>query len=346
MHLMHNNTLTMHLVFAGLVFSILLSSVPSKAQELDNYDSLIADYAALDSLLLLELENDSSSLFSILEEILNEDYLKSQLAIRLGYTSDITNAGRNFGIQQFGLNAGASFYHKSGIYADISGFYNSNQNPKYNTTITTLGYMGMFSPKWNYYLSYDHIFYSKAEDPDFVVTYPLTNSLNISSNYLVKGINLGIDYSFLFGEETAHRARLNLGYYLLFTKVGFLDRISFNPNLSMLTGNAIVTSTIFNREIARANSEELMNRIGRRQFFYLYRNDRELLKALLSDVETKNVFGIMNYSVFIPVSFSVKKTTLLLNYSLNFPVALPGEEGLDTSPNSYFTATLLFTFSL
>ena len=317
-----------------------------QAQEMDKYDSLLADYTALDSMLLNEMENDSSSLLSILEDIMNEDYLKSQLTLRVGYTSDITNAGRNFGVQQFGLNAGAAYYHKSGVFVDVAGYYNSDQDPKYNTTITSLGYMGLFTPKWNYYLSYDHFFYSQPKDTNLAIDYPLTNALNSSTNFLIKGLNLGLDYSFMFGKETAHRSRLNLSYSFAIKNAGLIDRIGFNPNLSMLAGNANVTTTVFNREIAQANSRELIYKIGRARYYYLLKNNPELLKSLLSEEQTKNTFGIMNYSILVPITFRIKKSTLLLNYTLNFPVALPGESSLDTSPNSYFSATYLFTFSL
>ena len=346
MHFMHNNSTKKHLAFLSLVFSILFTHIPALAQEAGKYDSLLADYETLDSLLLAEIENDSSSLLSILEDIMNEDYLKSLLTFKVGYNSDIANAGRNFGIQQFGLNAGIAFYHKSGIFADLAGYYNSDQDPNYNTTIASFGYMGMFNPKWNYYLSYDHFFYNQPQDPDYVVSYPLTNSLNASTNFLIKGINLGVDYAFMFGDETAHRTRLNLSYYLTFKTAGFIDRINFNPNLSMLAGNANVTSIVFNQEIAKANSAELISKIGWMRFRYLLNNNPEVLKDLLSEEQTNNTFGIMNYSIFVPVSFNINQTTLLLNYSLNFPVALPGEQDLDTTPNSYFSATLLFTFSL
>lgn len=345
-HVIHKNSTRIHLAFLSLVFSVFIVSIPLHAQDLDDYDSLLADYATLDSLLLAELENNSSSLMSILEDILNEDYLKSQLIFRAGYTSNITNAGRNFGTQQYGLNAGVAFYHKSGLFADVSGYYNSDQDPKYNTTVTSAGFMGLFGPKWNYYLSYDHFFYRAPQNVDYLINYPLTNSINASTNLLIGGINLGADYSFMFGDETAHRTRLNLSYYLSFRKVGFIDRINFNPNLSVLAGNANVTTIVFSQEIARENSTDLIHDIGIMRYRYLYNNDRDQLKTLLSEEQTSNAFGIMNYSIFIPVSFSIKKTTLLLNYSLNFPVALPGETNFDTTPNSYFSATLLFTISL
>jgi hypothetical protein len=328
-------------VFLALIFPQL-----SEAQELDNYDSLLADYATFDSLLIAEILNDSSSLLSIIDDIINEDYLKSQITLRAGYTSDITNAGRNFGVQQFGLNAAVSFYHKTGLYADVAGFYNSDQNPSYSTTIAALGYMGIIKPFWNYYISYDHFFYTQPQDSDYVVTYPLTNSLNTSTNFMIKDLNLGADYSFMFGEETAHRVRLNISYTFDKEKLWVFDRIAFHPNLSVLAGNANVTTTIFTQEIAQASRRDLIQQIGRKRFNELYQSNPDLLKRMLSTTETKNIFGIMNYSILAPISFRLKKSTLLLNYTLNFPVALRGEQDFDTSPNSYFSATYLFTFSL
>jgi hypothetical protein len=335
-----------HLIRMGLVFSFLCSSSFLQAQEMDDFDSLAAEYALLDSLLLDEIGDDSSALFSLIEDLIDENYLKSQFTLRAGYTSNITNAGRNFGVSQYGLNAGVAFYHKSGLYADLAGFYNSDQVPKYNTTILALGYMGLIGKRWNYFVSYDRFMYHQSDEDELIIEYPLKNSLNASINYNIGGFTLGTDYSFMFGEETSHRVRLNLGYSYWTKKVWIFDNIGFNPNLSVLAGNQNITSIVFNQEIARENSRDLIRQIGRRRYLDLYQNNRNLLILLLSEEQTNNVFGIMNYSIFVPVTFRMKQTTLMLNYSLNFPVALPGEEGLDTSPNSYVSATLLFNIPL
>jgi hypothetical protein len=338
-----------HLIHMGWVFLLFLSPGNLSAQEteeFDELDSLMAEYALLDSLLLQEIGSDSSELFSLIEDLINEDYLKSQFTIRAGYTSNITNAGRNFGVSQYGLNAGVAFYHKSGLYADVAGFYNSDQEPKYNTTILALGYMGLIGKNWNYFVSYDRFIYNQSKQEDLIVEYPLTNSVNASINYNFKGFVLGTDYSFMFGDELSHRLRLNLGYSYYTKKVWIFDNIGFNPNVSMLAGNQNITSIVFNQEIALENSRDLIRQIGRRRYLDLYENNRNLLIFLLSEEQTNNVFGIMNYSVFVPITFRVKNTTLMLNYSLNFPVALPGEEGLDTTPNNYVSATLLYSIPL
>lgn len=303
-----------------------------------NYDSLLTDYLYFDSLLLDELTSDSASFFSLLESLGSENYLKSMFTLRAGYSGQVTNAGRTIGINQYGFNAGVSYYHKSGVYADVSGYWNSDQIPNYSTTITDIGYMGNFEPSWSYWASYTHYFYAGSASDSTV--YPFTNALNASSNYYIKKFSVGVDYSFTFGIETAHRIRINTGYSFITNKKWWImDRISFTPNLSMLMGNANVVSWQTNL----AKQQELIKRIGWRRYRYLQINEPDKLAAFLTTQVETNTFGVMNYSLFLPLTFTMGKFSLMANYTLNLPVALPGET-LDTTVNNYFSTTLLFTF--
>lgn len=303
-----------------------------------SYDSLLNDYLLFDSLLLDELTSDSTSFFQLLDDLMEENYVKSALNVRIGYSGQVSNAGRTIGIDQYGFNAGVSYYHKSGIFADVSGYWNSEQIPNYNTTIAGLGYMGNFTPNWSYWASYEHYFFTTSDNEASVVL-PFNNALNASTLYYLKKFSLGLDYSFTFGDETAHRIRTNAGYNFTFKNVGFIDRIGINPNISMLLGNANVVSWVL--DINR--TKDLIRQLGWRRFRYLKNNNPEILEAMLASPVNENVFGIMNYSLFIPISLSVKKTTLMVNYTLNIPVALPGET-LDTSLNNYVSASLMYTF--
>lgn len=316
-----------------------------KAQDLTDmdttsvlYDSLLNDYLLFDSLLLNELTADSSSFLQLLEDLASEKYVKSSFNIRAGYSGQVANAGRTIGIDQYGFSAGVSYYHKSGIFADVTGLWNSEQIPNYYTVIAGLGYMGNFTKNWSYWAGYEHYFYSTS-DNDSSIPLPFDNALNASTTYYLKKFSLGADYSFTFGEETAHRVRANLGYNLAFNDVGFFDRISINPNISMLMGNAnVITWTL---DINR--TKDLISQIGWRRFRFLKENYPELLASYLASPVDENVFGIMNYSLFVPVSVTIKKMTLMVNYTLNLPVALPGET-LDTSLNNYVSATIMYTF--
>ena len=302
------------------------------------YDSLLNEYLLFDSLLLDELTSDSTSFFQLLDDLMEERYLKSAFNLRIGYSGQVSNAGRTIGIDQYGFNVGASFYHKSGIFADAAGFWNSDQVPTYSTAIVGIGYMGNFTKNWSFWTSYEHYFFSEITDESGIIS-PFNNALNASTVYYLKKLSFGLDYSFTFGDETAHRIRFNWGYNYSKTNLWIFDRIGINPNISMLLGNSNVVSWVI--DIQRTKS--LINKIGLRRFRYLKNNYPDELESVLSSPVDNNEFGIMNYSLFIPVTFTVKKTSLMLNYTLNLPVELPGEE-LDTSLNNYVSATFMYTF--
>lgn len=328
-----------------------------------NYDSLLNYYLKSDSVLLdeleLELAMDSLDIYDLMDSILEADYSFSQLSLRIGYTSNITYAGRNFGMEQHGFGTGASYYHKTGLFADISGFWNSDVQPNYNPTITTLGYMGNLTNKWTYTLSYDHFFYNTSASDDELIYYPLTSALNVSTYLELGKFTLAGDYSYMFGEKTAHRMRGSLMYTFSKKNWGFIDRFVFLPSASVLFGNSdIYHVTTLYPEMnfdTRYDIRQLMfDDYGEPLIRYLWRNDRsryfeleqdtyENYKEELSDysITAENVFGLMNYSLSAPFYFYINNFTVALSYHYNIPVALPGEE-LSLTPNSYAGATLIY----
>jgi len=340
-----------------------LLSFNSYAQKSD-YDSLLNYYLKSDSILLdqleFELAGDSLNIFDLIDSLLKNDYRYSQLSLRMGYTSNITYAGRNFGIQQHGLGIGVSYYHKTGIFADVSGYWNSEIKPNYNPTITSLGYMGNITNKWTYTLSYDHFFYNYSKDTEEeLIYYPITNSINVSNYYEIGKITIAGDYSFLFGEEQAHRLRGSILYRVSKNKWGFIDRFVFLPSASVLLGNSDIykISPIYpERNLqTRYDIRQIMFReYGEKRITYLWRNQRdkylELEKMVyknyrdeLTDfiILSNNVFGVMNYSFSAPFYFYINNFTLALSYHYNIPVALPGEE-LPLKTNSFFGATIIY----
>lgn len=323
--------------FCSLPYSSVIAQQDSTEIISSDYDSLLLDYLYFDSLLLDELTSDSASFLQLLDNLMDEKYIKSAFSTRIGYSGQITNAGRTIGINQFGFNAGVSYYHKSGVFADVSGYWNSDQIPNYTTTIIDLGYMGNFTPNWSYWASFNHYFFSKTDNN--TITNPFTNAINASTNYYIKKLSFGIDYSYSFGEETAHRIRLNTSYNLSKSNWWIFDRVSFSPNLSLLMGNASVVSW----QINLAKEQQVIDRIGMMRYNYLQNNNPDRLDNLLAYPVESNAFGVMNYSLFVPVTFTIKKLSLMVNYTLNKPVALQGEE-LDTSFNNYLSTTLIFTF--
>ena len=307
----------------------------------ENIDSLLNETLAYDSLLLEELALDSLSIIDLIDSLINNDFRFSSLLFRVGYTSDIMYAGRDFGVRQYGFSGGLSYYHKTGIFGDVTSYWNSDVEPHVSPTTITLGYMGSITPKWGFVASYDHYFYSNKNYEE--VIYPLTNSLTASTYYDLKHFSFGIDYAFMFGQETAHRLRPNIYGIIRFKNLGFIDEIDLFPSASMLLGN----QTIYYLDENYSQVQSMIQKHGYNNFNAFRNNHPRLARYIISnnityDEHTANAFGIMNYSLSLPVMVRINYFTISAGYYVNFPVALPGEN-IDFSPNNYFITALLYT---
>jgi hypothetical protein len=308
----------------------------------DELDSLLNETLALDSLLLEELARDSLSIIDLIDSLLQYDFRYSSLLVRAGYTSDIRYAGRDFGIGQYGFSAGISYYHKTGLFGDLTTYWNSDVDPHINPTTISVGYMGSILPKLGFITSYDYFFYTQNQTEE-VITYPLKHSLNASVYFDLKHFSAGIDYSFLFGQETAHRLRPNIYGIIRIKELGFIDEIDIFPSASLLIGN----QTIYYLDENYTQVKSLLEQYGINNLYRFSQRRPRLAQYIISNYVTyderlENAFGIMNYALSLPVMIKINYFTLSTSYYINFPVALPGED-IDLSPNNYFNVALMYT---
>ncbi len=311
---------------------------------------------------LLEAELDSISIFNAIDSLLSaEQNLPSEFNFHLSYNSNISSAGRNYGIDQHGLSPGVSFYHKSGLWGDLSGYWNSETDPKYNLSVASVGFINFVKPKWSYGISYER-WISNGGSTIF------TNSLGIASGYNFGPISTNLDYSFLFGEETANRiigtvsGNLNLKAWWIFKK------ISINPMASAIVGNDNVTSfSVSTNErlnnlflLTQLSSEELdqvlllavlNDRLTRDEAMQIRRRINNLTdeqyERLLDAVfieENDKVFGVLNYNFSLPISLATKKLIVLIAYTYSIPIKLPGEE-TTFDPIGYFSLSFNYRLS-
>ena len=160
-----------------------------------------------DSTLLSQVDtelsfDDSLAIFNLIDSLLEHaDVEGSQLALRLTYNSNVMSTGRTLGIQNFGLAPGISYYHKTGLYRDLSGYWSKDFDPSYYLTIASIGYMRSFSERFSILAGYDRYFY--RFDGDGYI--PYSNSLSISPSLDFKPVSITASYSFYFGDSKAHR---------------------------------------------------------------------------------------------------------------------------------------------
>lgn len=306
-------------------------------------------------LMQLELEMDSISLFGFLDSLIAAPSQKSELSMRIGYSTSRLTAGRDFNLEQKGLTPGLSYYHKSGFYADFSTFFDAPEFPKAYQSILHSGFMWLPNNRWvlNPYVerTFNHQFKSD-----------LYYSIGGMTSYNFKVLEASLDYAFLWGKDTGHRIIPSLSRKIKINNVPIVKTLSLYPSISMMSG----TTTIFNYQYSTeevdsyllqiqsltddeirflrvsgqiSTAQAIQLRATRRLLLEGTEEDRAFLKELLNTLEEDKAFAFLSYSISLPVSFTVGKTGVTISYSYSFPQRVPGED-LDLDPNGYLNFTV------
>lgn len=299
---------------------MILSSVcltSARSQQTDSALLYSDPYIAeLDSL----IANDSLQFFSFMDSLINLSVptLRSQMFVRLGYNSNVVSASRTLGFNQFGLAPGLSYYHKTGLYADLTGYWSDEYDPSYYLTVATLGYMNSPTQWWSFMTEYSRYIYTNTSEDQYIA---YNNNLGVSNFFDVKLLTFRLDYQFYFGDKQAHRINPSLIINLEKTKWGKIDRLSFYPTCSVLFGSEQITETI----------PYAQTYIG-----ILFRLRRGLP---LYYEQTTTEFGVLNYSFVAPLAVTIKDWTFIASYTYNIPKALPGET-LSLTDSGYLSASI------
>ena len=267
---------------------------------------------------------DSLSIFTMIDSLLESaDLGGSQLAVRIGYNSNVLSAGRTLGVENFGLAPGISYYHKSGFYGDVSGYWSKDFDPSYYLTITSLGYMHTFNKFFSLMAGYDHYFYNVRDADEYV---PYKNTLSVTPVLELKPILLSVNYSFYFGDAFANRIMPGFSVVLERKKFWRLDRVAISPSFYALFGDETISEVefVFPRSIAEA------------------RANKRMYGDIFGVVQTdKRVFGVMNYAISAPLSVTYRNWSFMFTYTYNIPKALPGEP-LTISESSYLSGSVSY----
>ncbi len=280
--------------------------------------------AELDSILN---SPDSLSILGLIDSLLSLEPLPSQLALRVGYNSNANSEARAVGINTFGMSAGASFYHRSGLYADVATYWSQEYDPQLYLSIASIGYLGSITKYWSVMGEYGYNHYQKqnttaADGTTSSVAIPFRHTIQLANFFDVGIFTFRADYSLLLGDRTAHRISPMASIQLTKKKWLGVDRLSAFPTVGITYGNQVL-------------SEYVPYSTRRLEMFIRYRNNLPLFYEV-----QRQVWGVMNVALSLPVSLSVKKWTFQANYVYNIPVALPGEN-LDIPNSGFLSLSLL-----
>lgn len=286
--------LTLFLCFSGVFISF--------SQELPTKDKEINDM--IDSL----FEKDQ-----IIDEVLASLSNYQLLYVSINYNNDTYFSGRDIGIKQYNISPKITYLHSSGIFANISGIYYSEFEPKWDLTTATLGFGKNFGKEktFKYYASYSRYFYNNGLNNAF------SNDLSAGIGIRNKKRTIGtqLSGSYLFGNDQSFQiASTSYVTFKLFkTKKSQLD---LKPQLSIIAGNQTI-------ELARS---------------YIQNGH------LITDYTKNNVFDLINTQLSLPLEFSINSFDFELGYNMNFPSPIGNESNLKNT--SFFNFSLAYLIDL
>ncbi len=307
-----------------VIFSValFLGALSVKSQSLDTLNQIKQELPPLTF-------DDSLSIFNLIDSLVQFPELLeggSSLVARLGYNSNITSANLALGIDQFGLSPGISYYHKSGLYLDATAYWSQEYSPSLYLTIASAGYLKSIK-KWTVNLEYSRYIYSYS---DSTYNAPYTNTLGLSNFFDARPFLFRLDYSLYFGEKTAHRIAPTVMLNLEKRNWLGMKRVLLYPTFSVLLGDE-----------SWQNSQYIPYSTKLLDIIYRVRHN---LPLYYLQTENKNEFGVLNYSVSLPLSISLKNWTFLLSYTYNFPKTLSGEQ-LNLTNSGYLSFSLIRYFN-
>jgi hypothetical protein len=251
----------------------------------------------------------------------------SFLKVMVNYVNQALSAGRDYGIDQYGINAAVEYNHKKGWYTGCSGSLLSANDPAYTVTTLYAGFGKGIGQYGRYDFTYSHSFFNPDSNK------LLNNCLSASVSIAKKWFTAGGRYSFLFGEEQGHELIVNSGLYFEKATGSFIDVISCNPGISAVFGTSNIPFKRFTlgqyQQGTGETWQQYKDRIASR------RSNRS------SSTSSTNEFGLMNLDLTMPVSFIIKNCRLTLSYNYAIPITLPNEA---TTPDAqgYFGATVSY----
>ena len=273
--------------------------------------------AELDSILA---SGDSEQFLSFIDSLINlPDYaIKSQMIVRLGYNSNVVADSRTLGFNQFGIAPGISYYHKTGLYADLTSYWSKEYDPNFYLTVATAGYMNSPTKWWSFMAEYSRYMYSNTGE-DIYIAYK--NNVGISNFFDVKPFTFRLDYQFYFGDKQAHRINPSVMVNFQKRNLGKITRLSFYPTVSFLFGSEQITEYL-------PYSNTLIGALFRQ---------RRGLPLYYESTHTE--FGVLNYSFVAPLSITMQNWFFILSYTYNIPKALAGET-INLQNSGYLSASV------
>lgn len=235
--------------------------------------------------LLNDLVYNSDDPLIVPEEPLKYDFIYAGS----NFSNKTFYAGREVDDKMYNVSGNLYYYNSSGLYAGASGVWFNKLTPGYSSTVLSAGFSKAIDKKkhFTFRTAYSRFLYYKQDTSS---SYPFKNNFSLGFSFRKKWIGARVYGNLLFGDDS----KLNLSTALFsrfdLIHLGHYNKIYMAP------------------EVSAFFSKETVN---------IIKTDSQTTDQTSAGL--KDVFGLMNSQLYVPLGISIGDFDFELSYSVNFP---------------------------
>jgi len=261
------------------------------------------------------------------EDSMKVEIPKTKLEISVEGLSNAIYAGRNFGVDQSGLNPSITFNHKSGFNLSVYSYGMSKTPGLIQETDLGISYSWHLSSHINITPGYSYIF-NRTDSANI-----LNNNINVNTGLELSFISISNYFAFSFGKSTALYDELSASkYFSLLSKAGI--NVSLSPTFVWVLGTKQALATIAHGKTS------YKTKVGKG---ISNGNGHVHSTTTTTSVDTTNQFMSFSYDFMLPVTLTVKNLAFSVIPHYDIPVNITPAESTLTGNPLYISVKIAYT---
>ena len=258
------------------------------------------------------------------------EVVKSKLDISLEGMSNAIYAGRNYGVDQFGLNPCVAFNHKSGLKLSIFAYGMGKTPGLIAETDFGIGFTQKITAKFRITPGYSYIL-NKGDSANL-----LNNVINLASELELDFISVGNYAAFSFGKSSAWYDEATLAKYISLFSVAE-NKFSLSPTFVMVMGTkeSLATfghgATVYKKSINKIVGNGNGKGGGK---------PPAGTTTTTTTTSISKKFMVLSYDFMIPITYTYKVFSFAVIPHYDIPVNLGAEESTLSGNPFYVTAKI------
>lgn len=262
----------------------------------------------------------------------------SNFSFHTSVLSKISYAGRYYDISGIAICPTVSYKQKYGFNASLANNIWTGFSPIFNQSTISLGYAKNLKSWLGAGISYSRLLMFYGTDSDKKM---MNNALNFNLGFYTSWLNIGIDYSYMFGYDKASMLMVDANKDFVFYSFLKSDKFSIAPSIKMYFGTQTAYYSYISKQIVqKTNNEKALKAKGKGNGV---KGTTTTTTTEVATAESTN-FEALDIQCSLPLNYRIGHFDFELSYNIDFPLNLPTDYTYGNKPFSTLSGYIKYIF--